>query len=84
MNLQQAFEEAVANSKNIPKKPSNDILLKIYALYKQGTEGDVNGKKPSAFDFVKKAKYDAWAKIQGKSQDEAQQEYVDLINGLLG
>jgi len=77
-----AFDKAVADSKNLPEKPDNMTLLKIYALYKQATEGDVEGKRPGFTDMVGRAKYDAWAAIKGKSGDEAMQEYVDLIESL--
>jgi acyl-CoA-binding protein len=83
MSLQLQFEQAVADSKNLSEKPSNDTLLKLYSLYKQGTEGDVNTEAPSnPFDFVARAKYEAWEKLNGKSKDEAMQEYVNLVNQL--
>ncbi len=81
-NLQAQFEAAVAASKQLPEKPDNMTLLKIYALYKQATEGDVEGKRPGFTDMVGRAKYDAWAAVKGKSKDEAMQEYVDLIEDL--
>ena len=77
-----AFDKAVADSKNLPEKPDNMTLLKIYALYKQATEGDVEGNRPGFTDMVGRAKFDAWAAIKGKSGDEAMQEYVDLIESL--
>ncbi len=82
MNLHEQFEQAVAESKQLPEKPSNDILLKIYSLYKQATQGDVSGEKPSGFDFVNLAKYNAWESLKGKTSEESMQEYVDLINSL--
>ncbi|HZH00546.1 MAG TPA: acyl-CoA-binding protein [Flavisolibacter sp.] len=83
MSLQSQFEQAVADSKNLSEKPSNDTLLKLYSLYKQGTEGDVNTEAPSnPFDFVGRAKYEAWEKLNGKTKEEAMQEYVDLVNQL--
>ncbi len=81
-NLKAAFEKAVAESKQLPERPDNATLLKIYALYKQATEGDVEGKRPGFTDMVGRAKYDAWAAVKGKSTDEAMQEYVDLIESL--
>ena len=77
-----AFDAAVAASKQLPEKPDNMTLLKIYSLYKQATEGDVEGKRPGFTDMVGRAKYDAWAAVKGKSNDEAMQEYVDLIESL--
>ena len=83
MELNSLFEQAVVNSKLLNEKPSNDILLQLYSLYKQATEGDVNGDAPSnPFDFVGKAKYNAWEALKGKSQDEAKQAYVDLVEKL--
>ena len=76
------FEEAVAQSKQLPSRPSDDILLKIYSLYKQATEGDVQGERTEGFDFKGMAKYDAWAELQGKPKEEATQEYVSLIEEL--
>jgi diazepam-binding inhibitor (GABA receptor modulator, acyl-CoA-binding protein) len=81
-NLQAAFEQAVADSKKLPEKPDNMTLLKLYALYKQATEGDVEGKRPGFTDMVGRAKYDAWAAVKGTGKDAAMQDYVDLIEGL--
>ena len=81
-NLKAAFEKAVADSKKLPEKPDNMTLLKIYSLYKQATEGDVEGKRPGFTDMVGRAKFDAWAALKGKGADAAMQEYVDLIESL--
>ena len=77
-----AFEAAVADSKKLPEKPDNMTLLKIYSLYKQATEGDVEGKRPGFTDMVGRAKYDAWATLKGKGVEEAMQEYTALIESL--
>jgi acyl-CoA-binding protein len=82
MSLQEQFEQAQADSKNLPERPDNITLLKIYALFKQGSAGDVTGERPGMTDFVARAKYDAWAELKGKSQDEAKQLYIDLIEDL--
>lgn len=83
MDLNKTFEEAVTNSKLLSSKPSNDTLLALYSLYKQATEGDVNIDPPSnPFDFVAKAKYEAWAGLKGKTTDAAKQEYINLVNKL--
>ena len=82
--MQQMFEQAVADSKALSERPSNDTLLQLYSLYKQATEGDVNGDAPAPFDFVAKAKYEAWSAIRGKSKEAAMQEYIDLVNKLKG
>lgn len=85
MDLQKEFEEATANSKNLSEKPSNEILLQLYSLYKQATAGDNTGEPPSnPFDFVNKAKHDAWLSLKGKTKEAAMQEYVDLVNKLKG
>ena len=77
-----AFDKAVADSKNLPEKPDNATLLKLYALYKQASGGDVEGKRPGFTDMVGRAKWDAWNEIKGKSNDEAMKEYVALIESL--
>ena len=85
MELKEQFEKAVADSKMLPEKPSNDILLQLYSLYKQATEGDVNTEPPSnPFDFVNKAKYEAWSNLKGKSKESAMQVYIDLVKKLKG
>jgi acyl-CoA-binding protein len=81
-DLKAAFDKAVAESKTLPEKPDNMTLLKIYALYKQATEGDVEGKRPGFTDMVGRAKWDAWNEVKGKGRDDAMQEYVDLIESL--
>ena len=80
--LKNQFEAAVANSKKLPERPSNDVLLQLYALYKQATDGDVEGKRPGFTDMIGRAKYDAWAAIKGTGSDDAMQRYVDLIESL--
>ena len=80
--LNEQFEQAVADSKNLPERPDNATLLKLYALYKQGSAGDVDGKRPGFTDMVGRAKWDAWNELKGQSQDEAQQAYIDLIEDL--
>jgi acyl-CoA-binding protein len=81
-DLKATFEAAVAASKQLPEKPDNMTLLKIYSLYKQATEGDVQGKRPGFTDMVGRAKFDAWDSIKGTSAEEAMQSYVDLIESL--
>lgn len=83
MDLKEQFEKAVADSKSLPDKPSNEVLLQLYSLYKQSTEGDVNTEPPSnPFDFVSKAKYEAWTGQKGKTREAAMQEYVALVEKL--
>lgn len=81
-SIKSKFEQAVKDSKALPEKPDNATLLKIYALYKQATSGDVEGKRPGFTDLVGRAKYDAWSGLQGKSADAAMKEYVALIESL--
>lgn len=83
MATQQEFESAVERSKALTERPSNDVLLQLYALYKQATEGDVNTDRPGGFDFKNIAKWDAWANLRGKSREEAREEYEELVNRLL-
>lgn len=81
-DLHATFEEAVKNSTALSERPDNATLLKIYALYKQATEGDNEAKKPSFTDMVGRAKWDAWEKLKETSADDAKQQYIDLINSL--
>jgi acyl-CoA-binding protein len=81
-DLKSQFEQAVKDSKALPEKPDNMTLLRLYALYKQGTSGDADGKRPGFGDMVGRAKWDAWNEVKGQSADEAMQAYVDLIESL--
>ena len=81
-DIQAKFDAAVAHSKNLSERPDNMTLLQIYGLYKQGSQGDNTDDKPSFTDMVARAKWDAWTKCQGMSQDEAKQAYIDLIESL--
>ena len=78
------FEQAATAAKTLPEKPDNDILLRLYALFKQGSAGDVTGEKPGFFDFVGLAKFEAWERLKGLSPDDAQKQYVDLVRELGG
>ena len=81
-DLQQRFDAAVASSKNLSERPDNATLLKLYALYKQGSSGDVDGKRPGFADMVGRAKWDAWNELEGRSTEQAMQDYVELIESL--
>ncbi len=83
-DLDSQFDQAVKDSKQLPERPDDKTMLQIYALYKQATAGDVQGDRPGMFDFVAAAKYDAWEKQQGKSAEQAKQDYVALIEKLKG
>jgi diazepam-binding inhibitor (GABA receptor modulating acyl-CoA-binding protein) len=82
MTLQARFEEAVADSKQLPQRPDNMTLLKIYATYKQAVAGDAAGARPGATDLIGRAKWDAWNGLKGTPPEDAMQQYIDLINQL--
>ncbi|HEX5352652.1 MAG TPA: acyl-CoA-binding protein [Rhodanobacteraceae bacterium] len=81
-DLDAGFRQAAEDVKRLSERPDNDTLLKLYALYKQATDGDVNGPKPGFFDFVNTAKHEAWARLRGMRTDEAQQKYIELVKQL--
>jgi diazepam-binding inhibitor (GABA receptor modulator, acyl-CoA-binding protein) len=81
--LDAQFAQAQQDVRNLDERPGNSVLLRLYALYKQGSSGDVSGERPGGLDFVGGAKYDAWAALKGQSQQEAQQGYVALVHKLL-
>lgn len=82
MSLKEQFEQTVAESKNLAERPDNMTLLKMYGLYKQGSSGDAQGERPGMTDFVARAKWDAWNALKGTSQEDAMQQYIDLIADL--
>ncbi len=81
-DLNAAFDKAMLDSKNLSERPDNATLLKIYALYKQGSVGDNTEKKPGFSDMVARAKWDAWNNLKGMSSDDAMRQYIDLIADL--
>ena len=81
-DLRAEFEAAAQAAQNLPKRPDNETLLRIYALYKQATAGDALGARPGFTDFVGRAKYDAWAKLKGTDTDQAMREYITLVNSM--
>ena len=81
-DIRKQFDAAAAASKNLKERPDNNTMLKLYALFKQATVGDVEGKRPGFTDMVGRAKYDAWAAAKGKTADEARREYTALIHSL--
>jgi acyl-CoA-binding protein len=83
-DLDTRFQQAQADAKQLPERPDNDTMLKLYGYYKQGSQGDVSGEKPGFFDFVGVAKYEAWEKRRGMPSDEAKQKYIDLVDSLKG
>ena len=82
-DLKAKFEKAAENVKKLTERPDNDTLLKLYALFKQGSEGDVSGPKPGFFDFVGTAKHEAWAHLNGVPEEEAMRRYIALVHQLL-
>ena len=77
--LQTSFESAAKSVQALPERPDNDTLLRLYALYKQATVGDVRGKRPGFTDIRGRAKYDAWGKLRGTSKEDAMQAYINLV-----
>jgi len=82
MSLQAQFDQASADSKNLPERPDNATLLKIYALFKQASVGDATGQRPGFTDLVNRAKWDAWDKLKNTPKEDAMRQYVDLIASL--
>jgi acyl-CoA-binding protein len=78
------FEQASKDVMALADEPDNTTKLRLYALYKQATEGDVSGPKPGFFDFVGNAKYEAWEKVRGTSPEDARKQYVALVKKLTG
>lgn len=83
MALADDFRSAQERVKTLTSRPSNDTLLELYSLYKQATDGDVQGKRPGMLDLKGRAKYDAWAGRKGVAKDAAMQQYVALVDKLL-
>ena len=81
-DLKQRFDAAVASAKNLNERPDNMTLLELYALYKQESNGDTTGERPDFTDLVGRAKWDAWKKLEGRSGEQAMQEYVELVDSL--
>ena len=82
-DLRREFDQAAEDVQHLAKRPDNDTLLKLYALYKQGTEGDLKRTQPGFFDFVGTAKHEAWAQLGGVSEEEAMRRYITLVQQLL-
>ena len=82
--LEAQLKTAAEAVKTLPEKPENDMLLRLYGLYKQGSEGDVTGAKPGFFDFKGVAKYEAWEKLKGTGAEKAMEDYIKLVKRLGG
>jgi acyl-CoA-binding protein len=83
-DLQTEFKAAAQEALQLPSRPDNNTLLRLYALYKQSTTGNVSGKRPGFTNPAGRAKYDAWAKLKGTSKEAAMQAYIDLVEDLKG
>ncbi|RPI21295.1 MAG: acyl-CoA-binding protein [Chloroflexota bacterium] len=81
-DLETKFRTAADESRQLSSRPDNDTLLRLYAFYKQATAGDISGKRPGMMDMVGRAKYDAWAGLQGTSKEAAMQSYIELVERL--
>ena len=82
MDLDDDFKSAAERVTKLSKRPPNDIMLQLYALYKQGNNGDVTGERPGFADFEGRAKFDSWNKLQGKSMEDAKNEYIAIVEQL--
>lgn len=81
-DLNEEFQAATVAVTQLPDKPGNADMLKLYALFKQGSLGDASGKRPGMTDFVGRAKFDAWAGVKGMDREDAMRAYVDLVDSL--
>ncbi len=81
-DLQAKFAQAQQDVNNLAQRPDNDTLLKLYALFKQATQGDNSGEQPSTFDFVRRAKFDAWNAMKGTTPEDSMQQYIELVASL--
>jgi acyl-CoA-binding protein len=81
-DIKKKFERATQDAQSLKKRPADEDMLRLYALYKQATVGDASGERPGAFDFTGRAKFDAWTRLKGTAQDKAMKSYVDLVERL--
>lgn len=81
-DLEAQFAQAQRDVNELSQRPDNNTLLKLYAIYKQATQGDAAGEPPNAFDFVRRAKFDAWCALKGTSKGDAMQQYIELVGSL--
>jgi diazepam-binding inhibitor (GABA receptor modulating acyl-CoA-binding protein) len=82
MSVSEDFQQAQIDVKELSARPGNDVLLRLYALYKQGTQGDATGGRPGVFDLTGRAKFDAWKALAGTAPEDAQRQYTDLVRQL--
>ena len=81
--MTEAFNKAAEAAQQLPQRPSNEELLKLYGLFKQASEGDVTGERPGGFDFKGAAKFDAWKELKGLGQEEAEEAYIAFVQSLI-
>jgi diazepam-binding inhibitor (GABA receptor modulating acyl-CoA-binding protein) len=81
-DLQARFAQAQVDANRLASRPDDNTMLKLYALYKQATQGDASGDRPGPFDFVRRAKFDAWSDMEGTSTEDAMRQYIDLVASL--
>ena len=81
-DLEKQFAQAQQDVNGLATRPDNDTMLKLYALFKQATKGDATGDPPGGFDFVARAKFDAWSAVKGTPPNDAMKQYVDLVESL--
>jgi len=81
-DLKALFEEAQQDVNSLPERPDNNTMLRLYSLYKQATQGDAIGETPSSFDFVRRAKFDAWNEMKGTSAEDSMRQYIELVASL--
>lgn len=81
--MTEAFNKAAESAQNLPQRPSNEELLKLYGLFKQASEGDVTGERPVGFDFKGAAKFDAWKELAGLGKEEAEEAYIAFVQSLV-
>lgn len=78
----EGFAGARKKVEELYTRMDNKTIRKVYAYYKQATEGDISGKRPSALRFRDRVKFDAWSSISGMSREDAKSAYIDLVNDL--
>lgn len=81
-HLIEAFTDAIERSNALKSRPDNTVLLQLYGLYKQATEGDNATPRPGFTDMRGRTKWNAWTECKGLSKEDAMQRYIDLVTRL--
>ena len=81
-DLMARFTQAQADANQLASRPDDQTMLKLYAYFKQATVGDATGDRPGVFDFVRRAKFDAWSAVEGTSKNDAMKQYIALVASL--